>query len=125
LTLKDGSKVEVKYSRLSYPNPTKSSTCRWVWNGVTGVRNEKDYDYLVLIGEKDNSKHKFEEDDSPYVFFLLTKDDISQIVAPGGHRGFVFLSIIRNTTRGVCKALWNFKKKADYMHNFFDQLKPI
>lgn len=124
IKLKDGSKVEVKYSRLTYP-VNSSSSCRWVWNGILGERKEKDYDYLVLIGDKDNIYHKYEDDDSPYVYFLLRKKDVAQIIALGGRRGFIFLTILPHKTRSVCKNLWKFKKSATEMRKFFDQLVVV
>lgn len=122
IRLSSGGKVEVKYSRTSEPNPG-TPTCRWVWNGLAGERQGKDYDVLVLIGDKDGAYHKFEEDESSFVYFILNKGDVSKIMNPGGRRGWVALNINPSTTRSIySKQLWQYKVSAQQARDFFDQL---
>ncbi|RLB11106.1 MAG: hypothetical protein DRG39_04805 [Deltaproteobacteria bacterium] len=122
IKLKNGEKVEVKFSKITYPNRTNSK--RWVWNGITGERGDKGYDYLVLIGEKDNEYYKYEDDNSNYIFFLLRKKDIKQVIAPRGKRGYIFLNILPQTTRSPYgKKLWEFKVSKEEIYNFFENIK--
>jgi len=122
IKLHNGLKVEVKYSRVT--EPVHGSTCRrWVWNGVIGEKHAKDYDILVLIGEKDGEYHKFEDDNSNFVYFILKKDDIRKMVVPGGKRGWIALNLNPNTTRSpFSKFLWKYKMAANKAIDFFNQL---
>src|SRR5690606_33435501 len=45
--------LEVKFSKLNRPNRTSSSR-RWNWtNLLGGAMSQKDYDWLILVGERD------------------------------------------------------------------------
>lgn len=117
-----GAKVEVKYSRITEPKPG-SPTKRWVWSGLLGERDGKNYDILVLIGDKDGEYHNFEEDDSNFVYFILNKDDIRKMTVSGNKRGWVALNL--NPRKGwsaAKKSLWKFKMSAKGAKEFFEQL---
>lgn len=66
-------KVEVKFSNLRTP-VAGSPTRRWQWFKPLGHQDYgKDYDLLLLMGEKD---HRFKDqylDTSPYVYFLVPR----------------------------------------------------
>ncbi|QXB53466.1 hypothetical protein [Aeromonas sp. FDAARGOS 1415] len=83
--LKIGStvKVEVKFSKLNTPNKGRD-TRRWNWSKLLGWKDKgKDYDFLVLVGEKDWRYPEQYLDQSPYVFFLIPKAQISEIITRG------------------------------------------
>ncbi|MEJ2313773.1 MAG: hypothetical protein P8Y85_03145, partial [Nitrospirota bacterium] len=52
IVLENGRKVEVKYSGHSIANKNMI-TRRWAWNWTLGRSGRKEYDYLILIGDKD------------------------------------------------------------------------
>lgn len=76
-------KIEVKYSKLHIPVSTHS-TKRWTWSKPLGSFDKgKDYDLLILIGERDD---RFEDqylDDSPYVFFLIPYKNVESLMVKG------------------------------------------
>jgi hypothetical protein len=77
VTLKNGDRLEVKYSHVNLQKKTK--TKRWVWHSVLGSAYNKKYDYLVLVGEKDLlHEHQYPADLS-FVFFLVSRSDVDHI----------------------------------------------
>lgn len=65
----NGTKLEVKYSRLNIPMQTSTSR-RWSWAHPLGLRGGKDFDRLLLIGEADpRYRQSYKESGSPYVIF--------------------------------------------------------
>lgn len=87
ITLKDGTRVEVKFSKLNTPN-LKTSTKRWNWSKPFGWKDKgKEYDFLLLIGEKDQRFKEYDIDDSPYVFFLIPYNKIREITTSGAAIG--------------------------------------
>ena len=73
-------KLEVKYSCLQIPN-IGSPTKRWQWARPLGWNNYgKDFDLLLLIGEKDKRFLDQYLDDSPYVFFLVPQADVASLM---------------------------------------------
>lgn len=69
---KDGSRIEVKYARLNCADPGATSTKRWPWGKIFGEGGDKDYDFLVLIGERDERYARLYKDPlSPFVLFVL------------------------------------------------------
>jgi hypothetical protein len=78
LTLPDGIRLEVKTSRL---DPTSSKTKRWHWGSVLGRQNKGgDYDFLVLLGEKDaRYEGQYPPGSLPYVFFLVPRSDVPKL----------------------------------------------
>jgi hypothetical protein len=77
VTVKGGARLEVKYSHVNAPNGSK--TRRWNWHSVLGSANNKAYDYLVLMGEKDPRYDDQYPDDLEFVFFLVPRLDVDQI----------------------------------------------
>lgn len=50
----NGSRIEVKYSKLNFPNKSRDNT-RWNWTNILGNASDlkKPYDYLILVGQAD------------------------------------------------------------------------
>jgi hypothetical protein len=73
--------IEVKLSRLNTAvRKVTSTTMRWTWANVLGIVKEKEYDYLILIGEADSRYKKYYMDkESPYVFFLIPREEVHSI----------------------------------------------
>jgi len=80
-------KVEVKFSKVNIPYQN-ANTKRWNWSKPLGHKDKgKEYDFLLLIGEKDP---RFEDqylDESPYVFFLIPRGGIDHILTSGSTVG--------------------------------------
>jgi hypothetical protein len=66
----NGKRIEVKLSKVDI-QPSK----RWVWSNVLG---RKGYDYLVLVGEKDERWLK-QYPDLDYVFFLVPRNAVPEV----------------------------------------------
>ncbi len=81
------SKLEVKYSALG--TPVKGSpTLRWSWSKVLGWKDKgKNYDFLVLVGEKDRRFPDQYKDDTPYVCFLIPRADVESLMFKGAAIG--------------------------------------
>lgn len=83
VVLKNGSKIEVKYSKLVIPNLNGTSR-RWQWSKPLGFMDKgKDYNFLLLVGDKD---YRFQEqylDESPYVFFLIPIENVKSLMSFG------------------------------------------
>lgn len=76
-------KVEIKYSKLMKPN-LSSALRRWSWSKPLGYLDKgKDYDFLLLIGDKDYRFKNQYLDDSPYVFFLLPECTVRFVMTSG------------------------------------------
>jgi hypothetical protein len=80
VTVPSGARLEVKYSHLNEPNKSKKSkTRRWNWHSVLGSANNKEYEYLVLVGEKDARYDDQYPADLPDVFFLVPRSEVDHI----------------------------------------------
>ncbi len=76
-------KVEVKFSKLNTP-VLGSSTRRWNWSKPLGWKDKgKDYDFLLLVGDKDPRFVSQYPDASPYVFFLVPRAKVAEIMNSG------------------------------------------
>jgi hypothetical protein len=80
VTVHNGARLEVKYSHLNRPG--RSKTRRWGWSSLLGKQNRKEYDFLVLIGEKDPRYEAQYPGDLPYVFFLVPRGEVKKIRNP-------------------------------------------
>jgi len=98
LVINGGARLEVKNSHVNTPN--RSSTRRWSWSNLLGSpKKRKDYDFLVLIGKRDE-RFSYYQDNSPYVFFLLPHREVPNIVtAPNAPSGMCTLSTNLDGTR--------------------------
>jgi hypothetical protein len=80
-------KVEVKFSKLNSPNP-RATTRRWNWSKPLGWKDKgKDYDFLLLVGEKDLRFPTQYLDESPYVFFLVPHSEAVTVMSSGAAIG--------------------------------------
>lgn len=76
-------KLEVKYSKLNTPNK-KYPLKRWNWSKPLGSLDRgKAYDLLVLIGEKDERFTDQYCDNTPYVYFVVPKKDVHDVMTMG------------------------------------------
>jgi hypothetical protein len=76
-------KVEVKFSKLNVPYKGVKMR-RWNWSKPLGWKDKgKDFDYLLLVGEKDWANAIQYPDDGPYVFFSLPKDKVAEVATSG------------------------------------------
>jgi hypothetical protein len=97
---KGGLKIEVKTVRCLPANNKNLTPCyRWSWRYVIGRNKEKDYDYLILIGDKDKRYNHNDKDKTPYVYFLLSKKQVKQILSPGDAHGQINLTTNFETVR--------------------------
>lgn len=79
-----GVKLEVKFSKLNTPVKSAPDTKRWSWSKPMGWLDKgKDYDFLLLVAEKDYRFHDQYLDDSPYAIFLLSAAHVPNIVSSG------------------------------------------
>lgn len=94
----NGSRLEVKYSKLNRPHKSGDST-RWNWTNILGNASEfkKPYDYLILVGQADE---RFLSDfpvlDGKFVVFAIPRayveNDRSKIRLSSAARGTIALS---------------------------------
>jgi len=94
--VKNGHRLEVKYSHLNSPGHSK--TRRWNWFNLLGRSDTKQYEWLVLAGEKDPRYEVQYPSDLPYVFFLVPRRDVDNIKSSGK------LSIALNTNLETARA---------------------
>lgn len=95
IVVTNGIKLEVKFSRLNIPNRASDSR-RWSWNHPLGIKQSKDFDRLLLIGEVDpRYRDDYKDPDSPYVIFDIPRDLVVRMNQGDNH-----LSITTNPSRG-------------------------
>jgi hypothetical protein len=75
---KKGNRIEVKLSKVHAQKTT--NTKRWTWDRVLGP---KEYDFLVLAGEKDPHCCERYPPDLEYVFFLVPRSAVNDINSHG------------------------------------------
>jgi hypothetical protein len=78
VTTKKGNRIEVKLSKVH--DYKSSKTKRWVWDNVAGP---KEYDFLVLAGEKDPRCCERYPPNLEYVFFLVPRSAVNDINSRG------------------------------------------
>ena len=84
IVLKNGLKLEVKFSKLNTPEKTAPDTKRWSWSKPLGWLDKgKDYDFLLLVAERDDRFGDQYLDNCPYVVFLIPADRVPLIVVAG------------------------------------------
>ncbi len=76
VTVNNGDRLEVKMSRVTKPN---SYTRRWNWHNVLGSGHNKEYEFLILLGEKDPVWRDQYPPDLQYVIFLVPRSDVDHI----------------------------------------------
>lgn len=122
LKLRNGDRVEVKYSKPTIPVP--GYPCRrWVWSRVFGNKRMKRYEYLVLIGEKPESDEEGQQSNkNRFVYFLLKKNEVNKVVAPGNKTGHITLVLTKRTRSKQGLNLWEFQKNLKEMKCFFNNI---
>jgi hypothetical protein len=91
IRLEDRTRIEVKYANLNSP-VKQSSTKRWVWRHVFGESGRKRYDFLILLGERDDRYSKYyKEKISDYVIFCIPFERINEF-ATKSKEGQIFLT---------------------------------
>jgi len=78
ITLENQITLEVKFSSLVKQGSGESY--RWHWGKPLGQNMKKDYDFLLLVGDKD---YRYDQylDNAPFVFFLLPLNKVKYISA--------------------------------------------
>jgi hypothetical protein len=80
-------KIEVKYSNLGVA-VKGANTFRWSRSKPFGWKDKgKIYDFLVLIGQKDDRFPEQYLDDTRYVCFLIPRKDVEKIMVKGASIG--------------------------------------
>jgi hypothetical protein len=74
----NGNRIEVKLSKVHTYRTTK--TKRWTWDSLLG---SKEYDFLVLAGEKDSRCSQLYPPKLVYLFFLIPQSAVSEINSRG------------------------------------------
>ncbi|WP_213308656.1 hypothetical protein [Paraburkholderia sacchari] len=109
ITVGGKTKIEVKFSKLNTPVPG-STTRRWNWSKPLGWKDKgKDYDFLLLIGEKDQ---RFEDQyyaGAPYVFFMVPHHRVPSISNVGNTIG-ANVQIVTNLARAKSPTSQELKK---------------
>ena len=96
VVIKDGARIEVKFSRLN--TQAHKKTKRWNWIRPLGQNESKEYDWLVLMGDKDPRYEEQYPVELPYVFFMIPRNSIDDIRSNGK------LSVALNTNLATAKA---------------------
>jgi hypothetical protein len=108
ITLGNSIRIEVKFSKLNSPSPG-NATRRWNWSKPLGWKDKgKNFDFLLLVGDKDPRFPKQYLDDSPYVFFLIPKHQVQAILTRGSMGANVQLTT--NLSRALSEASCAIKK---------------
>jgi hypothetical protein len=76
IVVKSGERLEVKKARVRVE---ANGYKRWIWHSPLGRRSTKDYEWLVLIGDKDADYADQYPPELPFVFFLVPRDAIDKI----------------------------------------------
>lgn len=88
ILVKEQIKLEVKFSKLNTPEKKAHSTRRWSWSKPMGWLDKgKDYDFLILVGERDYRFDTQYLDDTPFVTFLVPAEKVPTIIVRGSTIG--------------------------------------
>jgi hypothetical protein len=81
-------RIEVKYSKLNVAvqlRPTK----RWNWAKPFGESGDKEYDRLILIGEKDRRYFDaYLDKETPYIIFDVPYEEVPELATKSSRHGF-------------------------------------
>ena len=115
----DGKRIEIKFSKLNQPSKT-ASTRRWNWSKPLGWLDKgKDYDFLLLIGEKDDRFSDQSIDSTPYVYFLVPMSEVAAVMDSGASIGGM-IQITTNLSK--LRRKQSPVRLLDFQHNFEDIL---
>jgi hypothetical protein len=125
VTAIDGTKIEVKKSKLTNPNPRKNTTSRrWIWNKIFGETGKKDFDFLILIGEAHPHHIDLYRTRDPFVMFCVPYDEIFALTT-NGPRGARCITLAANPSRvsGVSAILYtHYQVSVDEIEQRFGRL---
>jgi hypothetical protein len=86
-----GVKFEVKSAKLAVP-AASYSTLRWSWGRIYGMNGNKNYDYLLLIGDTDQRFAKlYEHGSDPFIFFLVPFTEVDELTVKTGSTRSIYL----------------------------------
>jgi hypothetical protein len=81
LVTKRDNKIELKTAQCLPVNKKMTPCYRWGWRYVIRPnKKRKYYDYLILIGEKDKRYNQNDLDRTPYVYFVLSYEQVKKLV---------------------------------------------
>ena len=91
--------IEVKFSKLNIPVKGEK-TLRWNWSKPLGQYDKgKEYDFLVLLGEKDD-RYMQQYYEGVYVAFLIPKSAVGELMSAGKSvGGMIQINTNLNTAR--------------------------
>lgn len=122
IELKNGDKVEVKFSKPNIPVPGSKSV-RWTWHHIFGNKRLKKYKWLILIGEQPKNE-QLNKEIYPYTYFLIPRSDVRKIVDSIDKRGHINFIIdpLKKTWSKTREKLLKYEIKHKEMRKFFKQL---
>ncbi|MFC7556654.1 hypothetical protein ACFQU7_37180 [Pseudoroseomonas wenyumeiae] len=75
-----GSKIEVKYVKVNQKYKDNPDHKRWAWGKIFGESGAKNFDYLCLVGERDERYiSDYKDPTSPYVMFCVPFEEVSDL----------------------------------------------
>jgi hypothetical protein len=85
ITARNGARIEVKTSTLTIVTPN-TVTKRWAWMRILGQDGRKQYEYLVLLGLRDDRfTNQYADPKSPYVMFVVPWSDVPKVTMGKRH----------------------------------------
>jgi hypothetical protein len=105
--LREGIKLEVKYSNLHIPN-NKSSTKRWSWLKIFGESGDKKFNKLILIGDVDpRYRNHYLDPECPYIIFDIPYEEAMPITKQTGRFRSIQLTTNPQRVRSKTSALFD------------------
>ncbi|HGL5386880.1 hypothetical protein [Burkholderia orbicola] len=99
-----GHRLEVKSSRCRFVNQFESKSRRWTWSNLLGSSGEKQYDYAILLGEKDRD-YLDAYPEGPYVIFCVPRERVNLLANDAGWLGCV-TRLKGGATAGEMRRRW-------------------
>lgn len=118
-----GTRIEVKTSRLTVVGMT--STKRWVWNQIFGLNGNKNFDYIILMGESDERFVEHYPGNDPYLFVLLDHATAKEL-SKGGSKG-KYIQLVSNPTGKLARnnPLWRQVKSLSDLERQFGSISGL
>jgi hypothetical protein len=123
---RDGKSIEVKSGKLTNAGAgDQSSFRRWTWQKVFGETNQKQYDYLLLVGEANSvHRHCYRDPSSPFVLFCIPYDRVSEFTT-AGTRGALGIQLNSNPLKARGRAKLLFDEFQVTLHEFKSQFGAL
>jgi hypothetical protein len=75
----EGRRIEVKYSRMNSAQKG-ADTKRWCWGKIFGEGGHKDFDYMLLMGDKNERwRGSYKDAEGPFIFFCIPFDRVAEL----------------------------------------------